>query len=285
MHHISTELPYNKSSPPHQCVRHCTFYLDIQLPVSCSFSPLAFPNRRDFCPQVRFTVYWKVAAAYKLNEEVAMQTNSAFHAIFHLSPRMGFVCESLCRFVPWLAWFGLSVVWSYKRQGLKLDECYWSRDSTFLQGSHLDWKTWKNGMAFSSQGKVREFWTDWKSQGKSHKILEKSLFAKMDHVFSLKKNKTLENTGNGKNILEIVREFCQSRKVITMFLCICGELMHFTSLLYLSVAMANFEASDSSNGWQIAQQCKHAIYLSAWKLGGIHIHHKVAGQRWKSTTR
>ena len=41
-----------------------------------------------------------------------------------------------------------------------------------FQGSHSDWKTWKNGKAFSSQGKVREFWTDWKSQGKSHKILE-----------------------------------------------------------------------------------------------------------------
>ena len=36
----------------------------------------------------------------------------------------------------------------------------------FLQGSHSDWKTWKNGKAFSSQGKVREFETDWKSQGK-----------------------------------------------------------------------------------------------------------------------
>ena len=42
----------------------------------------------------------------------------------------------------------------------------------YLQGSHSDWKTSKNGKAFSSQGKVREFRTDWKSQGKSHKILE-----------------------------------------------------------------------------------------------------------------
>ena len=25
------------------------------------------------------------------------------------------------------------------------------------QGSHSDWKTWKNGQAFSSRGKVREF--------------------------------------------------------------------------------------------------------------------------------
>ena len=32
----------------------------------------------------------------------------------------------------------------------------------------------KNGKAFSSQGKVREFWTDWKSQGKLNKILENS---------------------------------------------------------------------------------------------------------------
>ena len=27
----------------------------------------------------------------------------------------------------------------------------------WLQGSHSDWKTWKNEKAFSSQGKVREF--------------------------------------------------------------------------------------------------------------------------------
>ena len=30
----------------------------------------------------------------------------------------------------------------------------------------------KNGKAFSSQGKEGEFLKDWKSQGKSHKILE-----------------------------------------------------------------------------------------------------------------
>ena len=41
-------------------------------------------------------------------------------------------------------------------------------------GSHLDWKTWENGKPFSSQGIVREFSTDWKSQEKSHKILENS---------------------------------------------------------------------------------------------------------------
>ena len=35
-----------------------------------------------------------------------------------------------------------------------------------VQGFLSDWKTWKNGNAFSSQGKLREFWPDWKSQGK-----------------------------------------------------------------------------------------------------------------------
>ena len=47
------------------------------------------------------------------------------------------------------------------------------------QGSHLAWRTWKNGKTFSSQGKVQEFLTDWKSRGKSHKILENSDFRQM----------------------------------------------------------------------------------------------------------
>ena len=34
-----------------------------------------------------------------------------------------------------------------------------------MHGSHTDWKTWKNGKTFSSQGQVGEFCTDWKSQG------------------------------------------------------------------------------------------------------------------------
>ena len=45
-----------------------------------------------------------------------------------------------------------------------------------MHGSHRDWKsgkTWKNGKAFSSQGKVREFCQDWKSQEILPKILEK----------------------------------------------------------------------------------------------------------------
>ena len=33
-----------------------------------------------------------------------------------------------------------------------------------------------NGKVFYSQGKVREFGRDWKSQGNSHKILENSEF-------------------------------------------------------------------------------------------------------------
>ena len=62
----------------------------------------------------------------------------------------------------------------------------------YLHGSHRDWKsgkTWKNGKAFSSQGKVREFCQDWKSQGILPKILEKQ-----------------ENL-NKKNVFVKVREF------------------------------------------------------------------------------
>ena len=42
-------------------------------------------------------------------------------------------------------------------------------------GSHQNWKSgkiWKNGKTFSSQGKVREFCQDWKSQGILLTILE-----------------------------------------------------------------------------------------------------------------
>ena len=42
-----------------------------------------------------------------------------------------------------------------------------------IDGSQRDWKTWRNGKAFSSQGKVRKFLQDWKSQGILLKILEK----------------------------------------------------------------------------------------------------------------
>ena len=45
----------------------------------------------------------------------------------------------------------------------------------YKQGSHSNWKTWKNGKAFPSQGKVGDFWTAgkvgenhtkyWKTQG------------------------------------------------------------------------------------------------------------------------
>ena len=43
-----------------------------------------------------------------------------------------------------------------------------------LQGSQSNGKTWKNGKAFCPQGKFGEFQRDWKSQGKSQEILEKS---------------------------------------------------------------------------------------------------------------
>ena len=49
----------------------------------------------------------------------------------------------------------------------------------FTQGSHSDgktWKTWKNGKAFSSQGKVRENHTKyWKNLGISDKYYLLSL--------------------------------------------------------------------------------------------------------------
>ena len=100
------------------------------------------------------------------------------------------------------------------------------------QGSHSDLK---NEKAFSSQGKVREFSTDWKSQGKSHKILENSgnfrqifylLFLvifkyTMYHLinwikFSVKKENFKNILENGQKILEKSGEFCQSGKVGTM---------------------------------------------------------------------
>ena len=71
------------------------------------------------------------------------------------------------------------------------------------QGSHSDRKPWKNGKAFSSQGTVRQFWSDgkdrenhtkyWKFQWISDKYyllffsdiyMNFVLFAKMDQVFS-----------------------------------------------------------------------------------------------------
>ena len=58
-----------------------------------------------------------------------------------------------------------------------------------LHDSHRDWKsgkTWKNGKAFSSQGKVREFCQDWKSQGILPKILEKQENLNKKNVFFVK---------------------------------------------------------------------------------------------------
>ena len=49
--------------------------------------------------------------------------------------------------------------------------------SILHQGFHLDWKNYKNLQkceGIFQSGKVREFLTDWKSQGKLHKILAKS---------------------------------------------------------------------------------------------------------------
>ena len=115
----------------------------------------------------------------------------------------------------------------------------------YLQGSHSDWKTWKtwkNGKAFSSQGKVREFWTDWKSQGKVRKnhikywktqgiwdkyyliflaIFKWTVYYLPKWIkFSVKKNKTLKKYWKNRkkywNSQGKVREFCQSEKVGTL---------------------------------------------------------------------
>ena len=42
------------------------------------------------------------------------------------------------------------------------------------QGSHSDWKTWKNEKAFTSQGILNRLEKSGKSQGKPHKMLENS---------------------------------------------------------------------------------------------------------------
>ena len=48
----------------------------------------------------------------------------------------------------------------------------------------MDWKTWKNEKTFSSQGKVRGFLTDWKSQGILPKMLEnEEILASFYHNF------------------------------------------------------------------------------------------------------
>ena len=44
----------------------------------------------------------------------------------------------------------------------------------YSQGSQSDWKTWKIGKAFSSQGKSQETLNRLKKSGKSNKILKKS---------------------------------------------------------------------------------------------------------------
>ena len=94
-----------------------------------------------------------------------------------------------------------------------------------FKDAHKLGKTWKNGKTFSSQGKVREFCQDWKSQGILLKILEK-LYWKIEKntgkvreicqpvivktlqiwYHTLNKKRTLKSTGK-------VREICQSKKI------------------------------------------------------------------------
>ena len=104
----------------------------------------------------------------------------------------------------------------------------WCQRQQRTQGSHSDWKTWKNGKVFSSQGKVREFWTDWKSQGKVREnhtkywktqgiwdqyyliflvIFKWTLVYLLKWIkFSVKKTKHYKNTGNLEKNTGKVRE-------------------------------------------------------------------------------
>ena len=79
-----------------------------------------------------------------------------------------------------------------------------------MHGFHRDWKsgkTWKNGKAFSSQGKVREFyskyWKNWeklywkieKNAGKVREICQQVIVKTLQIWYhTLNKKRTLKNT-------------------------------------------------------------------------------------------
>ena len=101
--------------------------------------------------------------------------SSAFITVLlHLPGLPGFVCIHYSSTPPptptWVRLHSLQFYsTSYTYLGLSTFTTVLLHLPGLPQGSHSDWKnwkTWKNGKAFSSQGKVREFWTDWKSQGK-----------------------------------------------------------------------------------------------------------------------
>ena len=93
--------------------------------------------------------------------------------------------------------------WKQLHRKMILDD---TKTSLAKQGSHSDWKTWKNGKAFSSQGILNRLEKSGKiaqNTGKTSGNFRKMLcyflvifrmncasFAKMNQVFSLK-NKTL----------------------------------------------------------------------------------------------
>ena len=107
----------------------------------------------------------------------------------------------------------------------------------FLQGSHSDWKMGRNFP-------VREFWTDRKSQEKSHKILEKSgnfrqtLFIiffviykwtvyYLAQVFS-SKTKTFKKYWKMEKILEKSRNFFSPEKWTCLHVLSCSLYFVFT---------------------------------------------------------
>ena len=148
--------------------RYNLFEWSFRLIVKLTFLPSAtfvwFPILTMWTPMCPPTVY-----IWKCNNQQTQDYHSRYiHiSIMNLSFNLGFYSS----FIIYIA--------RAKHQFAAIG-CLWEipddvHEKNNIQGSHPDWKTWKtwkNGKAFSSQGKVREFWTDWKSQGKSHKILE-----------------------------------------------------------------------------------------------------------------
>ena len=104
----------------------------------------------------------------------------------------------------------------------------------------------ENGKAFSSQGKVREVWTDWKSQEKSHKILKTQEILEKYYLlflvifkwtvyyllkwvkFSVWKNKTLKNYWKSENHVIVIQEYFWFWKVsLRHFIHFCSQIFTF----------------------------------------------------------
>ena len=124
-----------------------------------------------------------------------------------------------------------------------------------MQGSHSDWKTWKNGKEFSSQGilnrleksgkitqntgKLREFQTNIICYFLVIFKLTVYYFAKMHQFFNLKNKLLKKYWKNGKNTGK-VREFCQSGKVGTLiwFCLIYTDIVQVVKFLFFPIFLS-----------------------------------------------